>query len=625
MGKADFLKMDLKIVKKLVPYLLFLFIFLFFLHPFDGNPDFFHHVNTGRYVLENGSFPRGDVWTFTASGREWIAYAWGGGVALYLIFNLFGAVGISIFVALVAVLTFYLLYRYLKLIGISQKSAILALILVAAPIISRFPARPEIFTYPFLISFLLVGELSRKKSKLALLLPVLTLLWANIYGSSLLIGWFVLGAIFFKNLIVSKFRFKQSKLLLISIALSLLTSFVNPYGLKTVFYLFLIPGVASYEGEWAGIWRILTEAPVSYQMNMQYLILIFLVYFAVFLAAVLFSVKKLKENFPLVVLAGVIFVPFMAFRQVPIGIFLSLPLLAKLIDSLNKKSVYIFWVIGIAGCLLYSWINQPGITFSENTPAFHLVSFIKEKGLTGNAFNHQPIGAFLTYNLYPDVKVFFDTRDDLFLDTEALDDLRSIFDGQKSIMPILAKYKVDFVVGDLNDGLNYQDLFNDSNWQVVYLDDRYFVAIPKTFNERLKLTPFLHINPYTPTNAKAGRESQAKSEYEGIYMANPDSFANARRLILVLIANNDLVEAENIAKMLDVGTGHANVFLTIEKKLLLGQIATRQKDCSAARGYLKEVDSLSGHKLIFHPFTKLESIPKPLGDQFSFFCGNVTI
>src|SRR5690348_7781337 len=41
-----------------------------------GDPGTGWHLATGRYILDTGSIPRADMFSFTAFGRPWVSYSW---------------------------------------------------------------------------------------------------------------------------------------------------------------------------------------------------------------------------------------------------------------------------------------------------------------------------------------------------------------------------------------------------------------------------------------------------------------------------------------------------------------------------------------------------------------------
>lgn len=135
----------------LITCIVLVIIFTFFLHPIEGDGDFYHHINTGRLILTHFQLPRVDQWTFTEHGNGWVAYSWATGVLFYLTFSAFGVAGISILVALVGIVSLFLAFQLMKSYHLKEKLIYPLLLLLTSLLLVRFPARPEIFTYPFLL------------------------------------------------------------------------------------------------------------------------------------------------------------------------------------------------------------------------------------------------------------------------------------------------------------------------------------------------------------------------------------------------------------------------------------------------------------------------------------------
>lgn len=142
--------------------------FLFFTHPFEGSGDFYHEVNTGKFILANHVLPSGDIWSNTARGGPYIAHSWGTGILYYLFLNHFGPISISLWSALIAFVTLLLLYIVLRARS-STKASLIALGVATVLIATRYPQRPEIIEYPLVLLILLIDIKRFAKPKLAIL------------------------------------------------------------------------------------------------------------------------------------------------------------------------------------------------------------------------------------------------------------------------------------------------------------------------------------------------------------------------------------------------------------------------------------------------------------------------
>ena len=104
------------------------------------------HIKTGQYLASHGILPpRVDVFSNTASGRPWVNLAWGFDLLLAGVYGVGGAVGLTLFKATLAALTFWFLMNTVKRNVATWWASICgALALLAA--YRQFTALPEIIT-----------------------------------------------------------------------------------------------------------------------------------------------------------------------------------------------------------------------------------------------------------------------------------------------------------------------------------------------------------------------------------------------------------------------------------------------------------------------------------------------
>ena len=453
--------------------------FSLFLHPIDGDGDFFQHVNIGRFVFQNKTLPHYDDLTFTASGREYVGYAWLSGVIFYALYARLGPIAINILVLGTALFTLALLFWYLCLLLKARISSVnsinlvsfLTLCLVVPVVATRWPSRPEIFQYPLLLGLLIVDQFSRRKTKLIFLFPVLILLWANLYGASVILG---LGVVLLMSL-----RHLRSLRYLSVLLLCLGAALVNGYGLKSVFFILNIPKMTDIWGDWAGIIKIIS-GPNFYGFP-RYILDLYFFYLIIFASLAVKSRLNFKKYPLFALLALSLVVPFGAVRHRTLAVLLSAPMLAFFLDNLMMSTkiisgLYLFSLVLLGYCLYQS---PPGMGIDQVTFSPKVIKFIKQTGLSGNVFNTQRVGSFLEYELSPQIKTFADTRDELFIGTGVLEEIGPFLSSGVSLGFILRKYKIDVVILGSFDGDSYRDLLHDPRWSAVYFDQHYLIFVPQ--------------------------------------------------------------------------------------------------------------------------------------------------
>lgn len=564
-------------------------VFLFFLRPLSGDGDFYHHIATGRQVSLTHTLPRGDTWTFTAASLPWVAHSWLGAVLMYLVFARWSFPGIAILLAAVAALTLLLLFILLRRLHVSEAAAY-ALLAIAAPVIAtRWPDRPELFAYPLIISLFIIEEFRASHPRLVLLFPLVTILWANLYGANVIVGIALLILFTAVSILTKK---KSGRLYFFSVAAAIASAFVNGYGAKTVFYAANIPAIARYQGEWAGIWDTIIHAPVEYVLTFQYLVIIYLLYALLMLTVVASSGRAIKQKM-LYTLAGFsVFVPFFAFRQAPLAVVLSLPLFGIALTGVKnsyRKIVIIFtWVFAGVSIGLSFWMQPAGLPRAIDPDAQALIRFVKTSGISGNTYNNQQLGGWLTYYLGDRLKTFVDTRDDLFLTTPVFSDIISL--TLDSFLPLLYKYRVDAVIVDFVDGGPiYRPLFYSQLWVPVYLSNRFLVAIPRSVALAKNIPILSALDPFTQNGAKPDETEEALREYR--------------------LGNNPTYVQELSGRLQTQrpGIGPQAPLADIQTANFAFRMDLARSNCTDAQKQLAHIDALRRGKLLFDPGALLPS------------------
>jgi hypothetical protein len=484
-------------IKKVV-FVIFLAIFIcLFLHPIDPDGDFYQHVNIGKFILENGQLPRTDDLTFTAFGKEYIGYSLLSGTIFFFLLKTIGPAGISLFVLFLAFVTFYLIYKYLNLLNIKQSVNLVTLAL-AAPLASlRFPSRPEIFMYPIIISLLIINILKEKHPKIVFAYPLLLLLLVLCYSNSfpfaaLLLLWILI----YQKLKLTKLN-RNFLFLTLSVFASIGLAFFNGYGYKSLFFMFLVPQMTNVWGDWAGILQLVNP---SYVHNFpMFIVYLYLIFTAIFLILAILNFKTFKNHLFHAMLSLSIFAPFFAIRLRTLAIFLISPMLAIIFNKIFPKSKilpYLLIFTSFSISLFLIGKNPPAIGANDQLYPMSLVEFFRKYSLEGKVFNTQRLGSYLSYHLSPQIKVFSDTRDDLFVGTGVLEELEKFLNTKASLPALLAKYQADYAVISLEDGPAIRGLFYHPIWTAVYSQNNYYIFAKRSQASKLGLPQLNLSDPF---------------------------------------------------------------------------------------------------------------------------------
>jgi len=145
--------------------------------------DFWWHVRTGQIIVETGSIPTVDLFSFTRAGQPWTNQAWLMQVLLYELYRLGGLPLVLLWHALVISGGYVAVQWACLRAGVGPRSAALATIAAAAVGMSNWAVRPQ--SVSFLLFGLTVAVLERHRlagSKAIWALPALFLAWGNLHG-----------------------------------------------------------------------------------------------------------------------------------------------------------------------------------------------------------------------------------------------------------------------------------------------------------------------------------------------------------------------------------------------------------------------------------------------------------
>lgn len=176
---------------------LFLAVFSLAFTPLRSSQDEWWHLKTGQWIWEHGKLPLNDLFTYTGEDLRWYNHEWLSQLIFYGAYSLGDgseASGMQWLIGLKAVvvaLTFCGLAWLCRVRGAGW--AICFLVALIAADVSRrtIYARPPIFSYAFMVIFLLLFAYWKSgtlRSRWLFLMIPLTVLWANFHGMVLLAG-----------------------------------------------------------------------------------------------------------------------------------------------------------------------------------------------------------------------------------------------------------------------------------------------------------------------------------------------------------------------------------------------------------------------------------------------------
>ncbi len=164
-----------------------------------SNSDTYWQIATGQWIIDHGTLPRADTYSFTKPGDYWISSSWLAQVVLAGAYRVFGWAGpVSVAVAAAAATFAWLTSILCRRLPVSYAILIVFVALLISA--THLFVRPHVLALPVMFAWAngLLSASERREAPSFWLLPLLAL-WANLHGGFVfglvLIGGFGLDAL----------------------------------------------------------------------------------------------------------------------------------------------------------------------------------------------------------------------------------------------------------------------------------------------------------------------------------------------------------------------------------------------------------------------------------------------
>ncbi len=466
-----------------------------------ADPDLWWHVKTGLLILDLGSVPRNDPFSFTFNGAPWFNHEWLAELVMALAYRAAGGAGltllrIALFAATIAGLG-WLLWRRLR-----QPLLVTAILAAALPTLDGFLSfRPHAWTYFLIVVFLLcLDGAAAGRPRLLLLLPPLMALWVNLHGGFL--TGLTVAAVGVASLAVGgehgrKLRGAGPWVVL---GLTFLAPLANPYGWRLVPYLARELGARhSFVLEWRGI----TEDPNSMPL--------FAVWTAVPLLAFALALRRTRLTEATLFLAAVA-ATYRHGRFLPLlVVFGSLVLsggLAALWERITserlRRLLSSAHAAGALAALLALWA-APALSRDATRKGLQVevdpryapvlgVRALQQLDLSGNLATRLDWGGYAIWHLWPRWQVSVDGRNLTVYPESFVERQLTAYDRGEPLAG-LAGHHVDAVLFE-SGGPGFEGMARDPGWALVSKDPLTALFLPSATAERLA-SRFAELPPLT--------------------------------------------------------------------------------------------------------------------------------
>jgi hypothetical protein len=462
--------------------------------------DTFWHIRIGQWIFDNARVPVVDFYSYTASGQRWIAGQWLAEILLALAFNAAQWRGVVIvsaaaFSAIISLEFIYLLRHFRISVAIGWTA------LTALAIIPHYVARPHIFSFILLLSWviILLDSYDTKDFRPSTgVLCLLMILWANVHASftiGLLLLYVFAGFSCYEKFVQHDYiRCRGISLTVLAVSASAL---LTPYGVDSAL---LVLQLMSMKFTIAHTVEFLSPNFQAYRY--------FLFYFVALAAGMAGLGVQLRGPrlvaFIMMMFVGLSHVRGLVMFFLLAPIILARPILARatwlraehLVDGQsseapNKLDPVLLYLmkrpvtmpaifLALAAVVtVHSW-HEINIGPPKDIAPDAAIDFVRRAGITGNVFNSQAFGSYLIFEGIPP---FIDTRtppytDDFvrrYYNAVNLEDIDGAF-------RLLDEYKVQWILLGPNDPL-VKVLIRSALWNEVYLDDYSVVLVRRANGE----------------------------------------------------------------------------------------------------------------------------------------------
>jgi hypothetical protein len=445
-----------------------------------GAVDLAYHLKVGQLMVAEHAVPRTDVLAWTTAGRPWLDQNWGAQLVLYGIWRLGGFPLLTVAGAALTVASWALVAAAcrrrtanLRLIA----GAVLAGFAVSA---AAFSVRPQLFSLLLFAAELYLLEVARTRPRVALAIPLLMPLWANLHGAFVVgIGLLVIEAL---AAAWRRDRAGAARYLLVTVA-GVAGLLVNPWGVRVLRYAVSLPTNPA-------VTRIVSEwGPTSPRKLTGALVVGALGLLVVALVRAPAPGRAPEQLLRMAVLGGLALWAVRGVAWFGLALPVALCALARerpprpAADDRGTPAVSALVLVVLAVALVAAapplgrtlFGPRPEMTSAPVAAA----DWLAANPQPGRMLNYQPWGSYLELRLGPEVQVAFDSRVEL-PPAERWDRYLAVFSGRWDTERLLDDWGVGHVVTSRRRAPALAELLERSGrWRVAFAsgDQRVYVRV----------------------------------------------------------------------------------------------------------------------------------------------------
>lgn len=436
--------------------------------------DLWHQINLIRASIAAGHLLTADPFAYVPTVHPMIDHEWGAGMLAFFLAKWLGGSALLFLKFVAAFATLILGMRLAERRGGSASVLVfLGPVYVLLLYLGFLSAvRAQAYSYFFTVCLLWVLESSRCGDHRWLWLGLVAFpVWVNLHAG------FVAG-IGLVLLFCIEQALMRAPLRHGLIALVMMTGevFLNPYGLKYFSYLFRALRMSRPRiPEWSPLWTVGWSTTLLFALALALVSYILVrlrtlrVPGMLLLAACAVEAVLHRKMLPFLAIAWIAYVP---------ALFETMPEAHWLQQFAKRRRVFIcsVWVVVMVACAVSAtreqfWKVQIPQVAGEPSYPVGAVDYIAAQGIRGNIFVPFRSGAYVSWKLYPNIKVSVDSRYEVAYPNDWVGRNVRFYEAREGWRETLIAYPTDLVLAPRDSTV--LPLLHNLLWTPVYLDTQF--------------------------------------------------------------------------------------------------------------------------------------------------------
>lgn len=433
---------------------------------FNYGNDFYWHLKTGEYIINNWKIPHTGIFSYYAvnNSLSWISHEWLFELIIFIFQTVFSTYGAIIYIITSLLILSFILWKlnrqnFIKYPFYTIIFAVASMLILA----NKTLPRPHLISYIlFALTIFVAFETRKNKSnKIILLTPIISVLWSNIHGGSSNLSY-IIYIIFLLDSIKNKDKNLSVKYFIMAL-LSILSIMINPHGIKMIFYPYqnmTYEIMLSCIDEWQSL-NILSVDGIFYLL------------FMITIICILFKNKKQANLLHIFLISIFVLLAIKSTRFMPYLLIVATSIIPNYFQTSKFKVdiAPIFISVILIFITLTTTIVIPNVNNSFKIISDDMINYLqkKENLVLYNSYN---LGGYL---IYKDIPVFIDSRADIYIDCN-FSDVCQIEKGYQ--LDLLEKYNFNTLIIENKSGA-YSYLKNNNNYELYLQDDNNSLFIRK--------------------------------------------------------------------------------------------------------------------------------------------------